>query len=121
MLDRALAPLFVFLWSTGFISAKLGLPFAGPLTFLSTRYLFVIALMLAATRIFRAPWPQDKRSVMHIAIAGSLIQATYLGGVFMAIHQGLPAGLTALIVGLQPILTALAAGWLLHEKVTRAQ
>jgi len=120
-MDRALAPIFVFLWSTGFISAKLGLPFAEPLTFLCARYVLVIALMLAATRIFRAQWPNSRRDVMHIAMAGALIQATYLGGVFMAIHQGLPAGLTALIVGLQPIVTALAADWLLREKVTRAQ
>jgi drug/metabolite transporter (DMT)-like permease len=120
-MDRLLAPVFVFLWSTGFISAKLGLPFAEPLTFLCARYVLVIAVMLIATRIFRAPWPENRRGVLHIAIAGVLIQATYLGGVFMAIHQGLPAGLTALIVGLQPIVTALAAGWLLREKVTRAQ
>ncbi|HSD36291.1 MAG TPA: DMT family transporter [Rhodocyclaceae bacterium] len=120
-MDRFLAPVFVFLWSTGFISAKLGLPFAEPLTFLCARYALVIMVMLVATRIFRAPWPISRREVAHIAIAGALIQATYLGGVFIAIHQGLPAGLTALIVGLQPIVTALAAGWLLGEKVTRAQ
>jgi drug/metabolite transporter (DMT)-like permease len=120
-MDRLLAPVFVFLWSTGFISAKLGLPFAEPLTFLCARYALVIVLMLIATRIFRAPWPESPRGVLHIAIAGVLIQATYLGGVFMAIHQGLPAGLTALIVGLQPLVTALAAGWLLGEKVSRAQ
>lgn len=120
MIDRFLAPVFVFLWSTGFISAKLGLPFAEPLTFLCLRYAIVIVAMLAAACIFRAPWP-NRRAVAHIAIAGVLIQATYLGGVFMAIRQGLPAGLTALIVGLQPIVTALAAGWLLREKVTRSQ
>ncbi|MDB5801387.1 MAG: hypothetical protein JWL63_2326 [Rhodocyclales bacterium] len=121
MIGPALAPIFVFLWSTGFISAKLGLPFAEPLAFLCTRYALVIILMLVATRIFRAPWPDSRRGVLHIAIAGVLIQATYLGGVFMAIHQGLPAGLTALIVGLQPIVTALVAGWMLREKVTSAQ
>jgi drug/metabolite transporter (DMT)-like permease len=121
MMDRLLAPVFVFLWSTGFISAKLGLPFAGPLSFLCARYALVIVFMLIAARVFRAPWPNSARGVMHIAIAGVLIQATYLGGVFMAIHQGLPAGLTALIVGTQPILTALAAGLLLGERVKRAQ
>jgi drug/metabolite transporter (DMT)-like permease len=120
-MDRALAPVFVFLWCTGFISAKLGLPFAEPLTFLCARYSLVIVVMLVASRIFRTPWPESRRRMQHIAVAGTLIHASYLGGVFMAIHQGLPAGLTALIVGLQPIVTALAAGRLLREEVTRAQ
>lgn len=124
-LDRALAPalapLFVFLWSTGFIGAKLGLPHVEALTFLSLRYAFVVMLLLAAVSLFRAPWPRDWRSVMHIAVAGVLMQAVYLGGVFVAIGQGLSAALTALIVGLQPILTALFAGMLLGERVTRAQ
>jgi drug/metabolite transporter (DMT)-like permease len=121
LLDRLAAPLFVFLWSTGFIGAKLGLPYAGPLSFLLTRYAFVVVLMLAAALIFRAPWPRDRRAVLHIAVAGVLIQATYLGGVFMSIKAGLPAALSALVVGLQPVITALAAGWLLGERVTRQQ
>ncbi|GAB4062055.1 DMT family transporter [Uliginosibacterium sediminicola] len=121
MLERLLAPLFVFLWSTGFIGAKLGLPYAGPLSFLLTRYALVVVLMLAAALIFRAPWPRDRRAVLHIAVAGVLIQATYLGGVFMSIKAGLPAALSALVVGLQPVITALASGWLLGERVTRQQ
>lgn len=121
MLERALAPIFVFLWSTGFIGAKLGLPYAGPLAFLLARYAIVIVVMLAAAFAFRAPWPRDVRGVLHIAVAGVLIQATYLGGVFMSIHQGLPAALSSLVVGLQPLLTALVAGSLLGERVTRAQ
>jgi len=118
----AIAPLlFVLLWSTGFIGAKFGLPYAEPLTFLATRYVLVIALMGALALAMRAPWPRDWRQVAHIAVAGLLVHAVYLGGVFMAIHRGLPAGVTALVVGMQPLLTALGAGWLLRERVTRRQ
>lgn len=118
----AIAPLlFVLLWSTGFIGAKFGLPFAEPLTFLSTRYVLVIALMGALALAMRAPWPRDWRVIMHIGVAGLLVQATYLGGVFMSIHRGLPAGVSSLVVGMQPLLTALGAGWLLGERVTSRQ
>lgn len=121
MLERLLAPLFVFLWSTGFIGARLGLPYVEPLTFLLLRYALVVALMGSAALAFRAPWPRSPRAVLHIAIAGVLIHATYLGGVFMSIKLGLPAALSALVVGLQPIITALGAGWLLKEQVNRQQ
>jgi len=118
----ALAPLlFVLLWSTGFIGAKFGLPYAEPLTFLATRYVLVIALMGTLAVALRAPWPRDWRQVAHIAITGLLVHAVYLGGVFMAIHRGLPAGVTALVVGMQPLLTALGAGGLLGERVTARQ
>lgn len=121
MLERLLAPVFVLLWSTGFIGAKFGLPFAGALSFVSARCALVIVLMLLAAWLLRAPWPREWRQVMHIAVAGVLMQATYLDGVFVAIQHGLPAALTSLIVGLQPILTALAAGYLLGEQVSRRQ
>ncbi|MFA9440429.1 DMT family transporter [Uliginosibacterium sp. sgz301328] len=120
MLARLLAPLFVVLWSSGFVGAKLGLPYAEPLTFLTLRYACVIVLMGAAALLWRAPWPRG-RAILHIAVAGVLIQTTYLAGVFDAIHHGLPAALVALIVGLQPIITAIVAGWLLKEKVTARQ
>ena len=113
--------LFVLLWSTGFLGAKFGLPYAEPLTFLSTRYVLVIGLMVLIALAMRAPWPRDWRQVFHIGVTGLLVQATYLGGVFMAIHLGLPAGVTALVVGLQPLLTAVGAGWLLGERVSRTQ
>lgn len=113
--------LFVLLWSTGFIGAKFGLPYAEPLTFLATRYVLVIALMGALALAMRAPWPQDRRQIFHIGVTGLLVHGVYLGGVFMAIHRGLPAGITALVVGLQPLLTALGAGWLLGERVTARQ
>jgi len=121
MLERLLAPLFVLLWSTGFIGAKYGLPYADALHFLSARYAFVVLLMGLAALVFRAPWPKDPRRILHIAVAGVLMQAIYLGGVFLAIQHGLPAALTSLIVGLQPIITALTAGFFLGERVSRMQ
>ena len=113
--------LFVVLWSTGFIGAKLGLPDAEPLTLLSLRYAAVLLLMGAVVVLTRAPWPRTKRECMHIAVSGLLVHAVYLGGVFTAIRLGLPAGVTALVVGLQPVLTALGAGLFLHERVRPTQ
>ena len=113
--------LFVFLWSTGFVGAKYGLPYAEPLSFLLTRYGIVITLMLAIALAMRAPWPKARMQWLHIGVSGVLVHAVYLGGVFMAIKQGLPAGITALVVGMQPLLTALGAGSLLGEKVSARQ
>ena len=120
-MQRLYPLLFVFLWSTGFIGAKYGLPHAQPLSFLLTRYLLVIGLMLAIALLTRAPWPAQKRDWLHIGVSGVLVHAIYLGGVFTAIKHGLPAGLTALLVGMQPLLTALGAGWLLGERVVLRQ
>lgn len=110
--------LFVFLWSTGFIVAKLGLPYAPPLTFLILRCLGVLAVLLPIVFLVRAPWPHGR--IVHVAVAGLLLQAGYLGGVWAAIKLGMPAGLTALIVGMQPILTAAAAP-LIGERVRPRQ
>lgn len=119
---RRLYPfLFVFLWSTGFIGAKYGLPYAEPLSFLLTRYGSVIALMTVIALVTRAPWPGAPVQWLHIGVSGVLVHAVYLGGVFVAISHGLPAGVTALVVGMQPLLTALGSGWLLDEKVSARQ
>lgn len=119
---QALIPLlFVFLWSTGFIGAKYGLPYAEPLTFLLTRYCLVLGLMTIFALATRAPWPRDARQILHIGVSGIFLHALYLGGVFVAIKHGLPAGITALIVGMQPLLTACGAGWLLGERVSARQ
>jgi drug/metabolite transporter (DMT)-like permease len=119
---QALIPLlFVFLWSTGFIGAKYGLPYAEPLTFLLTRYCLVLGLMTIFALATRAPWPREARQIFHIGVSGIFVHALYLGGVFVAIKHGLPAGITALIVGMQPLLTACGAGWLLGERVSARQ
>lgn len=117
----AVAALFVLLWSTGFIGARLGLPHAEPLTFLSLRYAAVLALMLPLALVLRARWPATARETRHIGVAGVLIQGGYLGCVFSAIHAGMSAGVIALIVGMQPLLTAAAAGPLLGERVSPVQ
>ncbi len=112
---------FVFLWSTGFIGAKFGLPFAEPFSFLAVRMAVVAVLLILIALAFKAPWPKDLRLVFHVAVAGLLVQGAYLGGVFAAIDAGLSAGLSALIVGLQPALTACVVGPLLNERVTPRQ
>jgi drug/metabolite transporter (DMT)-like permease len=100
--------LFVLIWSSGYVVAKYGLPYAEALTFLSVRYGCVIVFMLVLAGLASAPWPDSPRRVLHIAVAGVLIQAGYLGGVWCAIKLGMPAGVAALIVNTQPILTAIA-------------
>ncbi|MBU3541731.1 MAG: DMT family transporter [Burkholderiaceae bacterium] len=110
-----IAPSFVIIWSTGFIIAKYGMPYAEPMTFLFMRFIGVLLLMLPLVWLLKAPWPSSSNT-FHIAIAGLLLQAGYLGGVWAAVRFGMSAGLTALIVGLQPILTALFASWL-RERV----
>lgn len=120
-LDALVPLLFVALWSTGFIGAKLGLPYVEPLTFLALRFAIVLVLMLAVVAVARAPWPPSARAWVHIGVSGLLVHGVYLGGVFTAIAHGLPSGITALVVGLQPLITALAAGALLGEKVRPAQ
>ena len=113
--------LFVALWSTGFIGARLGMPHTEPLTFLFVRYLAVIALMWGIASATKAPWPARGRDWWHIGIAGLMLHAGYLGGVFVAISLGLPAGVAALVVCLQPLLTAVCAGGLLGETVRARQ
>jgi len=113
--------LFVLLWSSGFIAAKAGLAHADTLTFLSLRYALVTVLMAAVALAMRAPWPNDRRELAHIAVAGSLLQAVYFGGVWLAMGRGVGAGVAALIVCLQPVITAALVGPLLGERVTRRQ
>ena len=116
---RAMPVLFVLLWSTGFIGAKFGLPYAPPLKFLLWRFAIVITLMGAVALATRAAWPRGAQ-LAHVTVAGVLLQAGYLGGVFAAISLGMTAGLSALIVSMQPVLTAFA-GPLFGERVSRRQ
>ncbi|WP_245986978.1 DMT family transporter [Azospirillum thermophilum] len=112
---------FVLLWSTGFIGAKFGLPYAEPLTFLLVRLTLVAAVLALAALVARAPWPRRPAEIGRIALAGLLVHGVYLSGVFIAISKGVSAGVTALIVGLQPLLTATLSGPLLGERVTGRQ
>lgn len=118
---RVFPLLFVLLWSTGFIGARLGLPHIEPLMFLTIRYVLVISAMVAIALLTRASWPVGARAWLHIGISGLLVHGIYLGGVFVAIGQGLPAGVASLVVGVQPLLTAVGAGWLLGTAVSARQ
>jgi drug/metabolite transporter (DMT)-like permease len=112
--------LFVVLWSTGFIAAKYGLAYAGPLTFLLYRFVLVAALMTVVALLTHARWPATRAQVAHIVIAGWLVHGVYLGGVLVAIANGMSAGMSAMLVGLQPIVTVLLArGWLGERVVPR--
>ncbi len=113
--------MFVLLWSTGFIGAKYGLPYAEPLTFLLLRFALVLAILAVTALLLRAPWPTRPRQAAHYAVGGILVHAGYLGGVYCAMYHGLPAGITAMVVGIQPLLTAAAAGPLLGERIGARQ
>src|SRR5262252_8953653 len=112
--------LFVLLWSTGFIGARYGLPHIEPLTFLAVRMVFVVVIIAATALTGGARWP-SANEVGHSLVAGSLVHGVCLGGVFTAISQGVPAGISALIPGLQPIVTSTLANRFVGEKVTRLQ
>lgn len=116
---RLAVPAFIVVWASGYVVAKLAATDAEPLTFLLLRYAGVVVLMAALAVIGRAVWP-SRRDAVHIAVAGVLIQAVYLGGVWVAIRMGLSAGVAALIVNLQPVLTACLAHWT-GERVSRRQ
>lgn len=102
---------FVVIWSTGFIVAKYGMPYAPPLTFLAIRFFLSIVCFVAWIVLARAAWPRSRAQWGHLAVTGVLMHAAYLGGVWIAVKAGMGSGLTALIVGLQPVLTALWVSW----------
>ena len=117
LVSLGIPALFVVLWSSGFIAAKAGLQAADPLTFLTLRFALVTLLMLAVVLVSRPPWPSTWGEVGHIAVAGALMQAIYFGAAWVAMSTGVGAGTAALIVCMQPIFTAIAAGPLLGERV----
>ena len=111
---------FVVLWASGFVGAKLGLGYAEPMTFLSLRMGAVVLLLGLVIALTRPKWP-DRTGIMHSAITGSLVHGCYLGGVFASIENGLSAGLIALVVSLQPVLTSTLANRWLGERVLPRQ
>ena len=104
---RAMPVVFVLIWSTGFIVARYGMPNSPPFTFLLWRYVFSILCFVVWVKWARVPWPQSRTQWGHLAVTGVLMHAGYLGGVWAAVKVGMGAGLTALIVSLQPVLTAI--------------
>jgi drug/metabolite transporter (DMT)-like permease len=109
--------IFVLLWSTGFIGSRLTAPYAEPLSFLAIRFAIVAGILCVAGFAMKASWP-DRRMSVHCMITGALMHGGYLGFVFWSIWKGMPAGVSALIVGLQPLVTALLAGLFLGERIT---
>ena len=118
--DYLLPLAFVPLWSTGFIFTKLGIPHAEPLTFMAVRFAIVLPLMIVIALAVRASWP-SRAEAGHSMVVGLLLHGFYLGGVFLAIAEGVPAGVASLIVSLQPVLTATAVGAVLGERVRPIQ
>ncbi len=112
--------LFVWLWSTGFIGAKYGLPFAEPFTLLLIRMLLTLALLAVLALVMKPRWPGMRRAA-HLAVTGLLVHGCYLGGVYYAIAGGMASGIVSLIVGLQPLVTAAAAVLFLKEAVSGRQ
>lgn len=115
---RLAPPLFVLIWATGFIVARFVAPYAEPLTFLLVRYILATLVLVLIIVVARAPWPRKPRDWFNSAIAGILLHGFYLGGVFWSVKHGLPAGISALVAGLQPLATGLLAGPLLGERVS---
>ena len=102
---------FVLIWSTGFIVARFGMPYSPPLTFLSIRYALSVLCFGLWVALARAAWPRGRTQWFHLAVVGALMHAGYLGGVWAAVKAGIGAGTVALLVGLQPVLTALWLTW----------
>lgn len=115
---RAIPALFVVLWATGFIGARYAMPWAEPFTFLWVRFALTFGLLVLLAPLVgaRAIGAGD---AVNAGIAGLLMHGVYLGGIFWAVRNGLPAGLAGLIVGLQPMLTAVMAGLAVGERITR--
>ena len=120
-LERFSPALFVLLWSTGFVSAKYGLPYADPFIFLSVRILIAAILLFALARILKMPVGIGRQAVARSGLIGFFLHACYLGGVFYSIAQGLPAGVAAVVTSLQPVLVSVFAVKVLGEQLRRTQ
>ena len=113
--------LFVTLYGSGFVGARLGLPHAGPFSFLALRFGLAALLLCTIALAIKAPWPQSQRDSLHIAGAGLLGIGVFSAGVFCSIALGVPPATSALIVALNPIMVAIGAGPLLGERVNGRQ
>ena len=118
LLLRAMPLVFTFLWSTGWIVAGYSARYADALTFLVVRFACAAALLTAIALVTGAPWPRGRRAVLNVAVTGILLHGIYLAGVWWAVRHGLPAAISGLIAGLQPILTALFAPVLVGERIS---
>jgi len=115
-IKRFIPASFVVLWATGFIGARYAMPWAEPFTFLAVRFVLAAILLAVLTTVLGSR-KASRAEACHAAVAGVLMHGVYLGAVFWAIHRGMPAGFSALIVGLQPLITAVLAGKFLGEAI----
>ncbi len=113
--------LFIFFWASGFVAAKYGLPYTEPFTFLTLRFLVALIILIPLAFVWRVRWPNTVMSLLHVVIAGLLVQTTYLTGVFYGIYLGLSTGVMALIVGIQPLITGSLASAVLGERINVKQ
>jgi drug/metabolite transporter (DMT)-like permease len=120
-LARVAPVVFVFLWSTGYIGAKYGLSYAPPFTFLLVRMILASLALLMIARVTKTSFPKSWLEVRHAAVAGLLLHAGYLGGLFAGIHLGISAGISSIIVNLQPVLVSGLAAKVLGETLTKRQ
>jgi len=114
---RAMPWVFVLIWSTGFVVARLAMPHSPPLSFLTVRFALSALCFIVWIALARAAWPVGRAQWGHLMVTGVFMQASYLGGVWAAVKAGIGAGTVALLVGLQPVLTAL---WLTLTMPRRA-
>ena len=117
----AAAALFIFFWSSGFVAAKYGFPYAEPFTFLALRYVIGSVILVPVCIIWKVAWPKTLGEIGHIVAAGLMVQSFYLVGVYYGIYLGISTGVVALMMGLQPLLTGALAGLVLAERVTARQ
>jgi drug/metabolite transporter (DMT)-like permease len=120
-LSKVAPLLFVLLWSTGFVGAKYGLPYADPFIFLATRVLIAAAVLFAIAALTKSPIAIGAQAIKKSALIGFFLHACYLGGVFLAISKGLPAGVAAVVTSLQPVLVSVLAVRVLGEKLNVKQ
>ncbi len=111
----------VLLWSTGFIGTRLSLPFGEPFTLLFWRFATTALVMAAVCMAMRVAWPRDARTIAALALTGIFVHGIFLSGSYLAVDHGVSTGIVALVVGLQPIVTAIVAGPLFGERVTQRQ
>lgn len=120
-LDRIAPVLFVLLWSSGWVAAKYGGIYSDPLTFLAVRYATAAVLFAALCWLARVRWPTERLTIVHAIISGAFLHGFYLGAVWWAVAQGVPAALSGIIAALQPLMTGVAAPYLIGEKLAPLQ
>ncbi|MFC6447428.1 DMT family transporter [Shinella zoogloeoides] len=120
-LDRLAPAIFVLLWSTGWVVAKFAALLSEPLTFLCIRYLTAAVLFAGLCVASGVSWPRDRRTILHAIVSGVFLHGIYLGAVWWAIGEGVPAALSSIIAALQPLMTALAAPFFIGERLSTTQ